>query len=179
MTTQTRQLLLRLLALLIVVVISIIIYSIRDRAEEFSRYGYAGVFLIAFMAYATVFLPAPGVALIAAMGGIFNPFWVGIIAGLGAASGEVIGYIAGYSGQGIASKINIYDRLVRMTKRFGPLAVFILAVIPNPLFDLAGAAAGTLRMPVFRFFLACWAGETIKMMLFSFGGARLMTHIGW
>ena len=178
MTLQNRQWLTRLLALLAVVAIYVFVYSFRDRADEFARYGYAGVFLIAFMAYATVFLPAPGVAVIAAMGAIFNPFWVGIAAGLGAAFGEIVGYIAGYSGQGIASKANAYERLVKMTERFGPFAVFFLAVIPNPFFDIAGTAAGTLRMPILPFFIACWLGETIKMMVFSFGGSKIMNLFG-
>ena len=178
MTAQTRQRLVRLFALLVVILISIWIYSIRDRADEFAQYGYAGIFIISFMAYATVFLPAPGVAIIAAMGTVFNPFWIGIVAGLGAAFGEIVGYMAGYSSQGIAAKIHYYERLGGLTKRYGYLAVFLLAAIPNPLFDLAGAAAGTLRMPVIRFFLACWAGETIKMMLFAFGGSKIGNLLG-
>jgi len=178
MTQINRQFIFRLLALLVVVLISIFIYSIRDQAEEFEKYGYVGVFAIAFMAYATVLLPAPGVALIAAMGAIFNPFWVGVIAGLGAALGEIVGYIAGYSGQAIAEKAKFYKYLVNATKRYGIFAVFFLSAVPNPLFDLAGAAAGSLKMPVLRFFIACWAGETIKMIIFSFSGANIINLIG-
>jgi len=52
--------------------------------------------------------------------------------------------------------------------------VFVFSAIPNPLFDLAGAAAGTLKMPVIKFFLACWAGETVKMTFFALGGSKLL-----
>jgi uncharacterized membrane protein YdjX (TVP38/TMEM64 family) len=178
MTAQSRQLLTRVFALLVVVGISVFIFSIRDRAAEFEQFGYAGIFVISFMAYATVFLPAPGVALIAAMGAVFNPVWVGVVAGLGAALGEVVGYLAGYSGQVIVEKAKIYTRLVRFTEKHGAVAVFALSAIPNPLFDIAGAAAGTLKMPVVRFFIACWAGETVKMMVFSFGGAKIIEFLG-
>ena len=177
MTYPFHQRLTHLAALVVVVAISVFIFSIRDRAAEFERFGYAGIFAISFMAYATVVLPAPGLALIAAMGAIFNPFWVGLIAGLGAACGEIVGYLAGYSGRGLAEKTKIYMQLVKLTNRFGLVAVFFLAAVPNPLFDLAGAAAGTLKMPVWRFFLACLAGETVKMLVFAFGGARLQEWI--
>ena len=35
---------------------------------------YAGIFLLAFLAYATVLLPAPGIAIIFMMVGTFNPW---------------------------------------------------------------------------------------------------------
>jgi uncharacterized membrane protein YdjX (TVP38/TMEM64 family) len=33
-------------------------------------------------------------------------------------------------------------------------------------------------MPVIHFFLACWAGETVKMLIFAYGGASLLELIG-
>jgi uncharacterized membrane protein YdjX (TVP38/TMEM64 family) len=178
MSRETRLKLTRLLAFLAVIALTVFIYSIRDRAAEFEQYGYIGIFILSFMAYATIVLPAPGVAIIAAMGAVFNPLWIGVIAGAGAACGEAVGYIAGYSGQGIVEKAKIYEQLERFTKKFGPLAVLVMSAIPNPLFDFAGAAAGALKMPVIHFFLACWAGETVKMLIFAYGGASLLELIG-
>jgi uncharacterized membrane protein YdjX (TVP38/TMEM64 family) len=175
---KTRLLITRLVALTAVIAITVYIYSIRDRAAEFEQYGYLGIFVISFMAYATVVLPAPGVAVVAAMGGVFNPFLVGLVAGLGAACGELVGYLAGYSGRGVAEKIKIYDQLVSFTRRFGAWGVLILSIIPNPFFDLAGLAAGTLKLSVYRFFLACWVGETAKMMVFAYGGATFLELLG-
>jgi uncharacterized membrane protein YdjX (TVP38/TMEM64 family) len=134
--------------------------------------------VISFMAYATIILPAPGVAIIAAMAGVFNPFWIGLFGGAGAACGEVVGYIAGYSGQGIAEKAKIYVHLENFTRKYGSLGVFVLAAIPNPMFDFVGAAAGALKMPLLKFFLACLAGETLKMMVFAYGGAALINRFG-
>ncbi|MGC8857169.1 MAG: hypothetical protein ACP5QU_10270, partial [Anaerolineae bacterium] len=53
--------LLRLLALLAVIAISVGVYLIRDRVGEFAALGYPGIFLVAFLGNATIFLPAPGV----------------------------------------------------------------------------------------------------------------------
>jgi membrane protein YqaA with SNARE-associated domain len=50
------------------------------------------------------------------------------------------------------------------------LVIFVLAVIPNPVFDVAGIAAGALRMPVLRYLGAAAAGKVIKNILVA-GGA--------
>ena len=71
--------------------ITLYIFSIRDRVEQFAEFGYPGIFLIALLANATVLLPAPGVALIYAMGAIFNPIGVALAAGTGGALGELSG----------------------------------------------------------------------------------------
>jgi uncharacterized membrane protein YdjX (TVP38/TMEM64 family) len=48
--------------------------------------------------------------------------------------------------------------------------VFGLAVIPNPLFDIVGIMSGVLRIPVWSFFTACWAGNVIKATAVAFAG---------
>src|SRR5207249_1809390 len=99
---------------------------------------------------------------------IFNPFGVGLAAGTGGAIGEMTGYIAGLSGQSVIERMDIYERIAPYIRRFGPWAIFIMAAIPNPFFDLAGIAAGVLKMPAWRFFLAVWAGQIIKMLLIAY-----------
>jgi membrane protein YqaA with SNARE-associated domain len=172
LSPERRLTLLRIVALAAVVAISIYIFSIRERAEEIAVYGYPGIFILAFLAYATVLLPAPGVAVIFTMGAVFNPLAVALVAGAGAALGEGVGYIAGFSSRAIAERAGFYGQLTKWMRRNGPLTIFLLAAIPNPFFDLAGAAAGTLRMPVGHFFLWCWLGETVKMIFFAYGAQR-------
>ncbi len=74
----------RLAALLAVVAITAFVFSIRGEVERFAHFGYPGIFLFTLLTYATVILPAPGATVVVVMGGVFNPFWVGIAAGLGA-----------------------------------------------------------------------------------------------
>lgn len=161
----------RIISLLVVIAISIYIYSIRDQASQLAVYGYPGIFLLSFMAYATVFLPAPGIAVVIAMGAVFHPLAVGIAAGAGAALGELTGYLAGFSGQAVIERINIYDRLTKWMAINGSLTILLLSAFPNPFFDLAGAAAGALRMRLSKFLFWCWIGETIKMIIFAYSGA--------
>ncbi len=163
--------LLRLAILLLVIGISLYIFSIRADAARWANYGYAGIFVISVLANATVLLPAPGIALVLAMGSVFSPILVGLAAGIGAAIGELSGYAAGFSGQGVFERTRLYDRLVAWMRRYGALTTFVLAAVPNPFFDLAGMAAGAMRMPVHKFFLWCLAGKIIKMLIFAFTGA--------
>jgi uncharacterized membrane protein YdjX (TVP38/TMEM64 family) len=166
----------RIAALLVVILISVYIFSIRDQAARLAIYGYPGIFLISFLAYATVILPAPGVAIIFTMGAILNPLAVGVVAGAGAALGELVGYLAGFSGQAVVERADIYERLTRWMQKNGALTVFILALVPNPFFDLAGVIAGMLKMPVGKFLVSCWGGETVKMTMFAYLGSNF---IGW
>ena len=172
LTPEKRLTLSRILALFIVIALSIFVYSIRDRAEELAIYGYPGIFLLSFLAYATVLLPAPGVWVVFTMGSVFNPLGVALAAGTGAALGELSGYLAGFSGQAVIERVDIYERLTIWMKKNGSLTILVLAAIPNPFFDLAGVAAGSLKMHVVRFLFWCWIGETIKMAIFAFAGAK-------
>jgi membrane protein DedA with SNARE-associated domain len=162
--------LLRILALLIVIAITVYIYSIRDSVKEFATYGYPGIFLVTLMANATVFIPAPGVAVVFAMGNIFNPLGVGLAAGTGGALGELSGYLAGFSGQAVIENTKVYERIHPWVNKYGSWTIFLLAVIPNPFFDIAGVAAGIAKMSLRRFLLACWLGELIKMSIFAYAG---------
>ncbi len=170
----------RTASLLAVIALSVYIFMIRDQAQKYAEYGYPGIFIISFLANATVLLPAPGVAIIFAMGSVFNPLFVGLVAGAGATLGELSGYMAGFSGQGIVEHIHLYNRIEGWMQRYGALTIFLLAAIPNPFFDLAGMAAGALKMPIQKFLFWCLLGKIIKMLIFAYAGAysiNWLTHI--
>ncbi len=177
MSKEKRLALLRIISLLAVIGLSVFIFSIRERVEDFAHYGYPGIFMVALLANATVLLPAPGVAIIFAMGSIFHPLGVGIAAGMGGALGELSGYLAGFSGQAIVENTDVYEKIHPWVEKNGTLAVLILAAIPNPFFDLAGVAAGITKLPMHKFLLACWIGQTIKMSAFAYAGAASLNWL--
>jgi uncharacterized membrane protein YdjX (TVP38/TMEM64 family) len=161
---------LRILALLIAVAITLYIYSIRDRVDDFAAFGYPGIFLIALFANATILLPAPGLAIVYAMGAIFNPVGVGLAAGTGGAIGELSGYLAGFSGQAVIERMDIYDRITPWVRKYGGWAILFLSAIPNPFFDVVGIAAGVAKMPLRTFLFFTWIGQLIKMTVVGFAG---------
>jgi membrane protein YqaA with SNARE-associated domain len=160
-------------AIVFVIVLTAFLVINRDEISKLSALGYPGIFIASLLSSATLILPAPGVLFTAAMGAVFNPFWVAIAAGLGAALGELTGYIAGYGGQAVVENQAFYERVVGWMRRYGDLTILVLAIIPNPAFDVAGIAAGMLRMPAWRFLLWCVIGKIIKMMAFAYGGMAL------
>lgn len=167
----------RLIALVMAFLITALIALYREKLEELAVYGYPGVFLVSLMGNATVVLPAPSLAVVFGMGGVLNPLFVGLIAGVGEALGELTGYLAGYGGRVVIEDWNMYNRLERWMRRNGSATILILSAIPNPIFDLAGIAAGALRFPLEQFLLSCWVGKTIKTIAFAYVGAQFINAI--
>ena len=165
-----RTTVLRVLAILAVIAITLYTYTLRDRIEEFQALGYPGIFLVALIANATILLPAPGAALVAAVGAIFNPLGVGLAAGTGGAIGELSGYLAGFSGQAVIERTDVYAKIKPWVDKYGGWAILVLSAIPNPLFDVAGIAAGIAKMPFWTFFFFVWIGQIIKMTIFAYAG---------
>jgi len=169
-SSSLRTNLLRLTSLIAVIGITYYTYSIRENIAEFEKYGYAGIFLITLMANATVLLPAPGVAVVYAMGGVFNPLWVAVFAALGGTIGELTGYLAGFSGQAVTERVDIFNRIKPWVDKYGGWAIMALSAIPNPFFDIAGIAAGMAKMPIRTFLIFTWFGQMIKMIIFALAG---------
>ena len=179
-TTPVKRLLWwRVVALLFALAISVLIFLYRDRVAKLASYGYLGLFVISVVGNATVLLPMPSLVATFITGGVLNPWLVGIVSGAGMAVGELSGYLAGYGGGAIIEAENRgrYQRLESWMRRHGALTIFVLSVIPNPLFDLAGIAAGALHYPVWRFLLFCFLGKTVKGLVLAFAGAQSVEWI--
>ncbi|HEY48472.1 MAG TPA: VTT domain-containing protein [Dehalococcoidia bacterium] len=161
----SRRLLLRIVAILLVVAITATIFVFRDWVENLEAYGYLGAFLISLVTTATIILPIPGIVLIVGLGAVYDPVLIGLAAGAGSALGELTGYMAGFSGQVVFEKSRIYIRLEHWMRRRGSIVILILSFVPNPFFDLAGAAAGVLRYPLWKFLLFCFVGKTLRYIL--------------
>jgi uncharacterized membrane protein YdjX (TVP38/TMEM64 family) len=179
MKSTPRQTIVRILALVGVIALVVILFLFRNQVKKLESYGYVGIFLISIAVNATIIIPLPGVAFTTAMGAIFNPIGVAVAAGLGAAVGELSGYLAGFGGQVAVERASLYNRLTDWMKKHQTLAYLVilgLAFIPNPLFDLAGMASGALKLPVWKFLLACALGKILKMLMFAYAGYY---SVGW
>jgi membrane protein YqaA with SNARE-associated domain len=161
-----------ILLIVVVVIMTVFAFAFFYFQVEVSRlkdYGYVGVFLVNFIGAASMILPTPAAASVVGGGAILNSYLgiptfvlVGVVAGLAEALGEFTGYAAGYGGRIMVQERPEYQWLQRWMERRGVLVMFVMSVIPNPFFDIAGAAAGVVRMPLGRFFLAVLAGKIIK-----------------
>lgn len=166
---------LRGLALVFVIAISVAIFSLpEDLAERLKDFGYPGIFLLSLLTNATLVLPAPGLLLVFSFGARFAPFGVALAAAAGATVGEVSGYLAGFSGQAVVERSERMQQLEGWMKKNGPLTIAILACIPNPLFDFAGILAGALKMPLPTFMFWVFWGKLVKMLIVAYAGAGIL-----
>jgi len=165
------------LSLAFSVVITVAIISMRDQLSELRTYGYLGVFLISVLGNATIVLPVPSMVVVFASGGVLNPIITGLVAGIGEPIGELTGYMAGYGGSAVIEDRERFQRIKEWMERRGLVTLFVLSAIPNPLFDLAGIAAGMLKFPVHKFLLACWLGKTVKSLAISFLGLATLDAV--
>ena len=165
----------RMLALGFAVLTTGLIIAFRGNLARFATYGYAGIFVISLLSNATIVFPVPGLLSVFAAGSALNPLLVGLVAGVAEPLGELTGYLAGYAGQAVIENQEMYVKLIERMKGHnyfsGYLTIFVLSVIPNPLFDLAGIAAGALRLPIAGFLISCWLGKTLKAMAVALAGA--------
>jgi len=174
MNKNQRDTILHVLVLILMIGLTILLFIYRDNVRHLGGFGYPGIFIISILANATIIIPLPGIFITTAMGALFNPLGVALAAGAGSAIGELTGYLAGFGGQVIIEKKYWYERVIKWMKKYGDITIFTLALIPNPLFDLAGMVAGTLKMPVWRFLIACFFGKFIKMLIFAYLGAKVI-----
>jgi membrane protein YqaA with SNARE-associated domain len=157
--------------------IAIVIYATRDVVQKYAEYGYLGVFVISVLGNATLIFPAPSFTVVA-FGAVLNPYLVGVLAGCGAAVGEMTGYTLGLGmspnldeGTTVATlgekQMKWLHWLRPKFQRWGAIVIFVLAAIPNPIFDMGGILAGMARMPWWKFLLAAILGKTARFTLLS------------
>ncbi len=146
--------------------------------------GYPGVFLLSFLGSFALVLPVPGLIAVCGAAGVeLNPLLLGLLSGTGETIGEVSGYGLGYGGRGVFENSRfrgVIDKLEGWMKRRGTLVLFVVSVIPNPLFDLVGVAAGGARYPVVKFFAVVFVGKTLKGVLVAstcFYGVTLLPWV--
>ncbi|MBE9502416.1 MAG: VTT domain-containing protein [Chloroflexi bacterium] len=155
-----------------IVVFSVAIYFTGSLMSNVEAYGYLGVFLICVIASAVIIVPVPAIAVVFGMGAILNPWLVGLMVGLAEPIGELTAYMAGYSGRVAMENRRSYVRLMDWMRRRGSLVLFFFAAIPNPFYltKLAGAAAGVLRYPLWKYLMILFFGKTAKGLLVAFAG---------
>lgn len=161
-----------LLQIILSIAIIALILSLSDKIVELQAYGYAGAFLISFLSAATILIPTPGWAAVIVLSGVLNPYLLGIAAGAGSGLGEIIGYSIGSGAVGLIDK---KDRNYAILKKYGSLAVFFLAFVPNPLFDIAGLVAGALKIPMWQFLLAAITGRMARFVLLAHFGMWVLS----
>jgi membrane protein DedA with SNARE-associated domain len=157
---------------------------------RFQQYGYLGLLVMTIVTGFSIPIPVPYMVFTFTLGGILNPALVGATAGLGLGIGGTLLYLTGRGGrhflphfsiatpedENYSSRFSRFLRKIRLPKmmefaqRRGTLAIFVLSVIPNPVFAPVAVSMGAMRFGVWKFFVACWGGSTGKAMVLAYLG---------
>ena len=160
---ERRLRILAIIAVLAVIALAVVL-QVRGHFPTVSAVGYPAVFLLSLFGSASIIVPIPGFASVCTGGVLLTPVIVAVVAAVGEATGELTGYMAGFGGRGVLEKRRLYWRLEKWMRRRGGIILFILSVIPNPVFDIAGIAAGALRYPLWRFWPIVATGKFLKSL---------------
>lgn len=128
--------------------------------------GYLGLVLSCAVASLSILIPTSATVIVLAAASVLNPWLCAFWGGIGVALGEQASYLCGRVGaMGFAAQSPHKTRLLSWLRKNAFLTVFFFALLPLPVFDLAGVAAGALRMPWPRFFAAALLGKILRFTL--------------
>lgn len=146
--------------------------------ELVKGYGLVGLLLASIIANASIFFPMPIDVIVLAVGAdtqfLLEALLIGLIAGIGAAIGEMTAYIMGLLGVQAAEKTKNkeFEKIQKIKEQLGKkgmLFVFIGALTPLP-FDIIGIAAGLVKYDPKKFFMAALAGKIVRYILIALSG---------
>lgn len=165
------------IGLFFAIIITVLIFVFKDNFTQLRGFGLMGLFIISIIGNATIILPAPVILTAFVGGAIWSPLIVTFVVALGATIGELTGYMAGYGGQEIVETEVKLEKVRGWMNKHGLWTLFVLAVIPNPLFDLAGIVAGATKIPVYKYFAIVLLGKIVKFGVFAYLGANSINLI--
>ncbi len=158
----------------------VLIIRHREYLDEISQWGYVGCFLINVFASGTFVVPGMGAVITFTLGGVLQPAIVGVVAGLGEATGAVGAYLTGYGGGGLLLSGQMEQRFSGLMQRHGSKAMFLMAALINPIYYPFAVWMGVLRVHVGKFFLYTLLGRTLKNLLLAYlGYFGIRTVLQW
>lgn len=146
-----------------------------DLGDRLGALGYAGAFIVTFVANASVVFPVPYFPLLIRLGQSLP--WTGVIVAgaAGSALGEAVAFFVGRAGRGAAQDTRFYRWVQRQlhTPWRAALVLFALSAPPNPAFDVAGLLAGAMGVPLWLFLAMVFLGRIVRIGLVLIAGSLL------
>jgi len=183
LTAKSTELLLEfplvILALIIVLVLVLLIIDSNLLMDLFEQYGAIGIFTASIIANASILLPVPFDGLMLLLPTLehnaVNLVFLALLAGVGAAIGELTSYLIGYFGIHSLEKykkqefLRIQEIREKLYNKGGMLLIFIFSAMPFVPFDLVGIAAGIIKYDIKKFFLPALFGKFVRYIVIVLG----------
>lgn len=143
-------------------------------------FGYVVLFFLVLALSASLFLPVPVFAVVVAAASVLDPLWVGIIAGIASAIGELSGYFIGAGSERILEKKgkegDFYRRVSKAFKKYGFWGIVGATIFPLTLIDFVGLVAGALRYGWRKFLLATLIGKIPRYLIIAYAGKSVIDN---
>ncbi|MBU0907680.1 MAG: VTT domain-containing protein, partial [Nanoarchaeota archaeon] len=140
--------------------------------------GLAALIVVVLVILEVILAPIPPLLLYIISGILFGAFWGGLLVLIGNTLGALIAFlIARFIAKGyIAKKIGeeTKSKLRKQTKKYGPLAIFLLRVNPLTSSDLVSYFAGLTNMKVSQFLIATTLGLAPSIFVQTYFGADII-----
>lgn len=160
-------------AVALLIALNVAIFAAPVNYRALGMFAYVGVFLLCFVANATTFIPVPYIPVVAHVAATVQlvPLLV-LAAALGSVLGESVSYVVGRAGTGIVEEHAFWRRIETWIARpwRAGVVLFLLAVPLNPLFDVAGLAAGALGLRYRVFFASVFLARVVRMSVIAWLG---------
>jgi uncharacterized membrane protein YdjX (TVP38/TMEM64 family) len=182
-----------------VIAVFVVIVYYWQEISRFQNYGYLGLLIIGLLTGFALPLPVPYMVITFIFGGLLHPALVGASCGLGLGGGGTLLYLTGRGGRKFFPWSNVFafannpsndappssrisrlltrllrwariPRIMDIARRRGSLVVFLMSAAINPFFVPMAIGMGTLRFRWWKFFLMCWAGQTVKSIGIAYCG---------
>ena len=151
------------------VAIAVLAWVYADLVRDLEGPATVVAFAVTMVGASTVILPAPtALTVIALASSLDNPVGVGVAAAAGQTVGEGVGYLLGRSGSALLPEFGWSRRLADRMRRNVLITdgvIVLFAAVPNPVFDVIGIIAGSLRHPVWRYATAAFLGNVFKYVI--------------
>ena len=151
------------------VAIAVLAWVYADLVREMAGPATVVAFAVTMVGASTVILPAPtALTVVALASSLDNPVGVGVAAAAGQTVGEGVGYLLGRSGSALLPEFGWSRRLAQRMRRnilITDGVIVLFAAVPNPVFDVIGIIAGSLRHPVWRYAVAAFLGNVFKYVI--------------
>lgn len=148
-----------------------------DQIAALGDWGYVGAFFISLMGSATILVPVPSWAVIVGLAKTLDPLLLGIVSGAGSAIGELTAYLFGNGMGRLIEKRKDFQDQKKWIQNNDFWAIFVLSFLPNPIFDVAGLAAGAARVPWIRFLAFCSIGRILRFIVFGYIGYAMFNGV--
>ncbi len=169
--------LLFLASILFSIVFWILFIQYKSFFESASKLGLLGIFLVNFIGSASFSFATPGFVTVIAGGSIYPIFYVAIASSLGAALGDLVSLLMGFSGRKFIDhkleKKKWFIKLEKLFKKHSIWVLFLFSFIPNPAFDIIGIIAGIFSYSPLKYVFIVFLGRFLRFLLLAKFGSYL------